>query len=217
MLYPELRAEVCEMNKELPNQNLVVWTGGNVSGIVRETGHVVIKPSGVRFDDLTPESLCVVDMDRNLVEGDYKPSVDAMIHIYLYQHRSDIMGICHTHSPFCSSFALLGQSIPSATTPIAHLLGQNVPCTEYARAGYVETGEAIMEVLGDGLAVLVKNHGVFTVGESPTYAVKTAAYLEEAAETIHYAMLRGQVEAIPDDELKRCYHFYETEYGQKKR
>lgn len=215
MLYPELRKEVCAMNKELPNQGLVVWTGGNVSGIARDAGHVVIKPSGVRFEDLTPESLCVVDIDGNLVEGDYKPSVDAGIHIYLYQNRADILGICHTHSPFCSSFALLGQPIPAATTPIGHLLGQNVLCTEYARAGYVDTGKAIMEVLGDGLAVLVKSHGVFTVGKSPTFAVKVAAYLEEAAETIHYALLRGKVSALPEDELKRCFHFYETEYGQK--
>lgn len=214
MLYPELRAQVCAMNQELPRQGLVVWTGGNVSGIVRDTGHVIIKPSGVRFEDLVPENLVVIDMEGNVVEGDLKPSVDAGIHLYIYQHRQDIGGICHTHSPYSTSFALLGQPIPAATTPIAHLLGASIPCTRYARAGYVDTGEAIIEAVGDGYAVLANRHGVFTFGRTPTQAVKITAYLEEAARTIHYAMLRGKVTALPDQELERCYNFYTSEYGQ---
>ncbi len=214
MMYPELREEVCTMNMELPKQNLVVWTGGNVSGIDRKAGHIVIKPSGVGFEELTPEKLVVIDMECNVIEGDYKPSVDSGIHAYVYQHRTDIGGICHTHSPYSSSFALLGEPIPAATTPIGHLLGRDIPCTAYAKPGLVDTGKAIIETIGDGLAVLVKRHGVFTLGKTPTYSVKVATYLEEAARTTHYAILRGKVTSMPENELKRCYAFYETEYGQ---
>jgi L-ribulose-5-phosphate 4-epimerase len=203
------------MNKELPRQKLVVWTGGNVSGLAPEAGHMVIKPSGVSFEGLTPESLVVVDLEGRMVEGDYKPSVDAGIHAYVYKHRPDIGGICHTHSPYCSSFALLEEPIPAATTPLGHLLGRDVPCTGYAKAGDVDTGRAIIETIGDGMAVLVKRHGVFTLGSTPTESVKIACYLEEAAQTIHYAMLRGTVTAIPQAELERCYDFYKAEYGQK--
>ncbi len=214
MLYPQLRTEVCKMNQELPRQGLVVWTGGNVSGIVRQAGHVIIKPSGLLFEELTPESMVVTDLAGNIVEGDLKPSVDLGIHLYIYQHRPDVGGICHTHAPYSSSFALLGQGIPAATTPIAHLLGANVPCTGYVRPGYVETGQAIIEAIGSGYAVLVNRHGPFTVGPTPTYAVKVAVYLEEAAKTIHLAALRGQVEVLPDEELQRSFHFYEANYGQ---
>lgn len=215
MLYENLRKKVCDMNKLLPSEGLVVWTGGNVSGIDRAHGHVVIKPSGVRFDDLTPESLVVVDMEGKIIEGDFEPSVDTSIHLYLYQKREDLQGICHTHSPYATSFALLGQPIPAALTPIAHLLGRDIPCTPYARAGYVDTGEAILETVKDGFAVLVKRHGVFTFGKSPEFAVKVATYLEEAARTTHYAMQRGTVTTLPEDELQRCYEFYTTYYGQK--
>jgi L-ribulose-5-phosphate 4-epimerase len=215
MLYSELRAEVCAMNKELPKQGLVVWTGGNVSGIVRSAGHVVIKPSGVRFEDLTPESMVVTDLDGNVVEGDYKPSVDLGVHNYIYAHRDDVGGICHTHSPFSTSFALLGQPIPAALTPLVHLLGQEVPCTGYVKPAHLDTGQAIVETAGDGMAVLVGRHGTFTFGKSPTESVKIAAYLEEAAQTIHYAMLRGEVTSLPQEELERSFRWYHENYGQK--
>lgn len=216
MLYSELRKRVCAMNKMLPVEGLVVWTGGNVSALVREKGHVVIKPSGVMFSDLTPDSLVVVDMEGRVVEGRYTPSVDTSIHLYLYKHRPDLQGICHTHSPFATSFALLGETIPAALTPMAHLLGQNIPCAPYARAGFTETGEAILNTDKTGFAVLVQRHGVFTYGKSPEFAVKVATHLEEAAKTIHFAMQRGKVESLPEDELKRCFAFYNESYGQKK-
>lgn len=215
MLYPELRNEVCMMNKELPKQNLVVWTGGNVSGIVREAGHVIIKPSGVIFDELTPENMIVTDMEGRVVEGNLKPSVDLGIHLYIYQHRMDIGGICHTHSPYSTSFAALGQPIPAVLTPLIHILGRAVPCTEYCQPGDVDTGRAIIKTIGDGFAVLVNRHGPFTMGATPTDSVKIATYLEEAARTLHYAMMRGTVTELPEEELKRSFNFYHTNYGQK--
>lgn len=216
MLHHNLRKEVCQMNKELPKQGLVVWTGGNVSGIDRTTNQVIIKPSGVIFDDLTPENMVVVDLDGNLVEGNYKPSVDLEIHLYIYRKRMDVGGICHTHAPYSTSFSLLGQSIPMALTPIAHLLGHEVPCTAYVKPAHLDTAKAIVETAGSGNAVLVNRHGPFTMGKTPTDSVKIATYLEEAARTIHYAMLRGTVESLPEDEIARSHHWYHEQYGQKK-
>ncbi len=216
-MYDALRKEVYEMNMELFSEHLVVWTGGNVSGLVTEQGHVVIKPSGVPFKDLSPEKMVIVDMDGCVVEGSLAPSVDLPVHLYIYKRRSDVRGITHTHSPYATSFALLGQPIPAALSPLAHLLGSEVPCSDYARAAYEDTGEAIVKTAGNnGLAVLVNRHGVFTMGKSPTESVKIATQVEEAAQTIHYAMLRGKVDPLPPDELKRCYDFYHTSYGQEK-
>ena len=146
------------------------------------------------------------------------PSVDLPVHIYLYKNRSDIRGITHTHSPYATSFALLGEGIPMALTPIAHLLGVDIPCSRYAQVGHEDTGAAIIEAAGkDGLAVLVNRHGVFTMGKSPTESVKIAAQVEETAQTMHYAMLRGKVEPMGKEEVARCRNFYTLNYGQGKR
>ena len=215
MLYPELREEVCAMNQELPEQGLVVWTGGNVSAIVREAGHVVIKPSGLRFGELTPESMVVTDLEGNVVEGDLKPSVDLGIHIYVYKHRGDIGGITHTHSPYSTAFALLSQPLPAALTPFSHIVGRAIPCTEYVKPAHDETGEAIVRVGGDSLAVLVNRHGPFTFGASATDSVKVAVYMEEAARTIFYARaMGGEVTDLPGEELDRAFGWYHKNYGQ---
>jgi L-ribulose-5-phosphate 4-epimerase len=215
MLYPELRREVCAMNMELPKQGLVVWTGGNVSAIVREAGHVIIKPSGVLFPDLTPENMVVVDLDGNVVEGILKPSVDVGIHNYVYRHRLDIGGITHTHSPYSTAFALLGKPIPAALTPFAHIVGRAIPCTEYVKPAHDETGEAIVRVGGDGLAVLVNRHGPFTFGASAEESVKVATNMEEAARTIYLAMsMGGAVTELPQEEVERSFGWYRANYGQ---
>jgi L-ribulose-5-phosphate 4-epimerase len=217
MLHEQLRNEVFEMNMELFNEGLVVWTGGNVSGLVAEKGHVIIKPSGVPFKKLSPSNMIISDLDGNIIEGDLAPSVDLPVHLFMYKHRPDIRGIAHTHSPYATSFALLGEPIPAALSPLTHLLGGGVPCSRYAQAAYEDTGKAIIETAGDkGLAVLVKRHGVFTMGGSATDSVKIAVQVEEAARTIHYAMQRGKVEAMPDDEIQRCYDFYHKNYGQRR-
>jgi L-ribulose-5-phosphate 4-epimerase len=215
MLYPELRAEVCAANKELPKNGLVVWTGGNVSAIVRSAGHVIIKPSGVFFDDLTPESMVVADLEGKVVEGKLKPSVDLGVHLYVYRHRPDVGGICHTHAPYATSFALLGKAIPAALTPLAHLLGRDVPCSRYVQPASDETGKAIVETAAGGMAVLIDRHGPFTLAATPMDSVKIAAQVEEAARTIHYAMMRGEVTPLPPEELSRSFAFYHANYGQK--
>ncbi len=213
MLEP-LKQEVCDQNLELPRNRLVVGSGGNVSGRDPDTGLVVIKPSGVKFAKLTPDSMVVLDLDGTVVEGAMKPSVDAGIHLYLYRHRPDLGGIAHTHSPYATSFAARGESIPAVLTPITHILGRDVPCSRYATPGETDTGAAILEAAQGGNAALVKAHGVFTMGTSANEAATIAAYLEEAAMTTHLAMQRGPVEALPPDEVDRCYRWFRENYGQ---
>lgn len=214
MMLEKLREEVCEQNLELPKAGLVVGSGGNVSGRDPESGLVVIKPSGLKFSKLTPESMVVVDLDGNIVEGTMKPSVDTGIHLYIYRHRDDVFGITHTHSPYATSFAARGERIPAVLTPITHMLGRDVPCSRYATPGEVDTGKAIIEAAEGGQAVLVKAHGVFTMGKSATEATNIAMYLEEAAFTTHLAMLRGPVEELPQEEIDRCYNWFRKNYGQ---
>jgi len=209
-----LKEEVCEQNHELPNNGLVVGSGGNVSGRDRETGLIAIKPSGVKFSKLTPDTMVVVDLDGNIVEGTMKPSVDTGIHLYVYRHRDDVFGIAHTHSPYASSFAARGERIPAVLTPITHMIGRDVPCSRYATPGEVDTGKAIVEAAEGGYAVLVKAHGVFTMGGSAKEATSGAMYLEEAAMTTHLAMLRGPVDELPQVEIDRCFGWFRKNYGQ---
>lgn len=210
----DLKEEVCEQNHELPANGLVVGSGGNVSGRDPASGLVVIKPSGVKFKKLAPDTMVVVDLEGNVIEGEMKPSVDTGIHLYLYRHRDDVFGVTHTHSPYASSFAARGERIPAVTTPITHILGRDVPCSRYATPGEVDTGQAILEAAEGGYAALVKAHGVFTMGKSATEATSIAMYLEEAAMTTHLAMLRGPVEELTQEEIDRCYAWFRQNYGQ---
>lgn len=209
-----LREEVCEQNLELPLAGLVVGSGGNVSGRDPDTGHIVIKPSGLKFAKLTPASMVVVDIDGRIIEGDLKPSVDTGVHLVIYRARPDVFGIAHTHSPYATSFAARGEPIPAVLTPITHILGRDVPCSRYATPGEQDTGQAVVDAAAGGHAALAKAHGVFTMGKSATEAASIAMYLEEAAKTTHLAMLRGPVESLPQEEIDRCYNWFRRNYGQ---
>lgn len=203
------------MNLELPANRLVVSSGGNASGRDRETGYVVIKPSGVSFDRLTPESLVVVDPSGQVMEGDLKPSVDLGVHLYIYRRRPDVFGVVHTHSPYATSFAVRGEDIPAALTPLTHLIGSGVPCTRWATPAADDTGAAIIEALGTGgMAAVVERHGVFTMGRSASEALKVALHVEEAAMTIRLAQQSGPVTPLPEEEIERCFAWYRDNYGQ---
>lgn len=210
-----LREEVLAMNQMLPANRLVVWSGGNVSGRDPETGLIVIKPSGLPYDKLTVQNLVVTDIDGALVEGSLKPSVDLGVHRVIYRNRPDVLGICHTHAPYSTSFAVRGEAIPAALTPLVHMLGTDVPCTRYATPGDEDTGEAVLEAVGStGMVALVHRHGVFSMGHSASESVKVALYTEEAAMTIRMAQIAGPVTEMDPVEIDRCVNWYKHNYGQ---
>lgn len=203
------------MNLELPKHGLVSWTSGNVSGRDPETGYVVIKPSGVRYDGLTAENMVVVDLDGTVLEGPLKPSVDTATHLYVYRHRPDVGGVVHTHSTYATSFALLGQPIPVYLTAMADEFGTAIPIGAYCQIGDEQIGQEIVRSIGDSPAILIKSHGVFTIGKHPEAAVKAAVMTEDVARTVHIALLRGAAEPLPPDEVARLHHVYLTNYGQQ--
>ncbi|WP_434578632.1 L-ribulose-5-phosphate 4-epimerase [Thermoanaerobacterium thermosaccharolyticum] len=209
-----LKQRVYKMNMMLPKNNLVTMTSGNVSGRDPETNLVVIKPSGVLYDDMTADDMVVVDLDGNVVEGKLKPSVDTATHLYVYKHRSDVNGIVHTHSPYATSFAALGRPIPVYLTAIADEFGCAIPVGPYAKIGGEEIGKTIVEYIGESPAILMKNHGVFTIGNSPEAALKAAVMVEDTAKTVHLSLLLGTPDVIPDEEVKRAHERYMTKYGQ---
>ena len=215
LLLEQLRRKVCDGNLMLPRAGLVTWTSGNVSGRDPESGHVVIKPSGVRYESLTPEDLVIVDLDGRAVEGRLQPSVDTPTHLYVYRHRPDVRGVVHTHSTFATAFAALGRPIPVYLTAIADEFGGPIPIGDYAQIGGEAIGAEIVRAIGDSVAILMKNHGVFTVGPSVMAAVKAAIMTEDVARTVYYALQLGQPDEIPADEVSRAHRRYVDKYGQR--
>ena len=214
MLLEQLRREVCRLHAELPRNNLVAWTSGNISGRDPESGWVVIKPSGVRYDELTPENMVVVDLDGRVIEGSFKPSSDTFAHVYVYRRRPEINGVVHTHSTFATAWAAVGRPIPAVLTAICDEFGGPVPVGAYAKIGGDEIGKEILRSIGASPAILMKNHGVFTIGKTPEAAVKAAVMVEDVARTVFYALQLGQPDEIPADEVARAHRRYLEEYGQ---
>jgi len=214
-LLERLRREICELNRLLPQERLVAWTSGNVSGRDPETGLVAIKPSGVRYDSLTPEDIAVVDLDGQTVWGEKSPSVDTATHLYIYRHRPDVNGVVHTHSNYATAFAALGEPIPVYLTAIADEFGGPVPVGAYAQIGEEAIGQEIIRSIGASPAILMKNHGVFTVGPTPQEAVKAAVMVEDVARTVYLALQMGRPDEIPDEEVSRAHRRYAEKYGQR--
>jgi L-ribulose-5-phosphate 4-epimerase len=214
MLLDDLRSVVCSLNTELPRHNLVAWTSGNVSARDPLSGKIVIKPSGIHYEDLTPESMVVVDLDGKVVEGKYKPSSDTFAHAYIYRHRPDVNGVVHTHSTFATAWAAVGKPIPPVLTAICDEFGGPIPVGAYAKIGGDEIGQEIVRSIGSGPAILMKNHGVFTIGKTPEAAVKAAVMVEDVARTVFYAIQLGQPDEIPAEEVARAHRRYVEEYGQ---
>jgi len=210
----DLRSEICRLHAELPKNGLVAWTSGNVSGRDPETGLVVIKPSGLRYEDLRPENMVVVDLDGKVVEGKHKPSSDTFAHVYVYRHRADVNGVVHTHSTFATAWAAAGRPIPPVLTAICDEFGGPIPVGEYAKIGGDEIGQEIIRSIGSSPAILMKNHGVFTLGQTAEAAVKAAVMVEDVARTVFYALQLGRPEEIPPEEVARAHRRYLEEYGQ---
>lgn len=210
-----LREQVWKLHLELPRNDLVKWTGGNVSGRDPETGLVVIKPSGVKYPDLRPEHLIVLDVDGKIVEGNLSPSSDTASHLYIYRHRSDVGGIVHTHSPYATAFAAVGKPIPVYLTAIADEFGGPIPVGGFALIGGEEIGKVVVESIGTSSAVLLKNHGVFTIGKNAETAVKAAVMVEDVARTVWYALQLGTPDEIPAEDVAKLHQRYTQVYGQK--
>ena len=209
-----LREQVWKLHLELPKNDLVRWTGGNVSGRDPATGLVAIKPSGVKYEDLRPEQLVVVDLDGKVVEGDQKFSSDTASHLYIYRHRPDVNGVVHTHSPYATAFAALGKPIPVYLTAIADEFGGPIPCGGFALIGGEEIGQVVVESIGASAACLLKNHGVFTIGPSAEAAVKAAVMVEDVARAVWLALQIGQPDEIPPEAVAKLHHRYTHVYGQ---
>jgi L-ribulose-5-phosphate 4-epimerase len=216
MLLPDLRGHVCALHAELPKNNLVAWTSGNISARDPETNLVVIKPSGIKFPDLTPENMVVVDIDGALVEGDYKPSSDTASHCYIYRHKPEVYGVVHTHSRYATAFAVLGREIPCVTTAMGDEFGGPIPCGGFALIGGEEIGALVVETLKDSRSpsCILQNHGVFATGKDGESAVKAAVMTEDNAAVVWIAMQMGTPLTISQEDIDKLHHRYTHVYGQ---
>lgn len=212
----EARAEVCALHSELTRWNLVVWTAGNVSQRLHTADLMVIKPSGVRYDKLTPEDMVVCDLDGNLIDGEHSPSSDTAAHAYVYRHMAEVYGVVHTHSTYATAWAARGEEIPCVLTMMGDEFGGPVPVGPFAIIGDDSIGRGIVETLrrSRSPAVLMQNHGPFTIGKSGEDAVKAAAMVEEVAHTVHVARQLGEPLPIAQDLIDRLYDRYTNVYGQ---
>ena len=217
MIISELRQEVWRCNLELPKNDLVKMTSGNVSGRDPESGLVVIKPSGIAYEELTPENMVVVNLDGEVIEGDLLPSVDTSTHLYVYKNRTDIHGMVHTHSTYACVFAVLNKSIP-ATLTTSGLIKGHVPLGDYyPPLADGKIGEEMLRVIGKSLAVVMKNHGVFTIGKSPTQATRVAVEVEDMAKVTSFAMMHGEPTVLTEEQIEVMIKQYDQDYGQTRK
>ena len=210
----QLKEELVRLNLELPRNGLVAWTSGNVSCRDRESGLVVIKPSGVRYEALRPERMAVLDLQGRIVEGELKPSSDTASHLYIYRARPDVGGVVHTHSRYATAFAAVGKPIPCVLTAMADEFGGSIPCGGFALIGGEEIGKVVLESIGNSPAVLLKNHGVFTIGPDAEAAVKAAVMTEDAAATVWLALQLGRPQEIRAGDIAKLHQRYTEVYGQ---
>jgi L-ribulose-5-phosphate 4-epimerase len=213
-----LREEVCALHAELPRNGLVAWTSGNLSARVPGQDLMVIKPSGVAYEDLEPASMVVCDLYGEPVEGgDLAPSSDAATHGYVYRRLPDVGGVAHTHSTYATAWAARGEEIPCVLTAMADEFGGPIPVGPFALIGDEEIGRGVVDTLASSrsAAVLMRNHGVFTVGSGPRAAIKAAVMCEDVARTVHLARSLGELTSIGEEEVKALHDRYQNVYGQR--
>ena len=212
----ELRRDVADLHAELTRYELVVWTAGNVSARVPEADLLVIKPSGVSYDDLSPDSIVVTDLHGVLVDGERAPSSDTAAHAYVYRHLPDVGGVVHTHSTYATAWAARFEPIPCVLTMIADEFGGDIPVGPFAVIGDDSIGRGIVDTLRTSRspAVLMAGHGPFTIGATARAAVKAAVMLEEVARTVHIARQLGQPARLAQQDIDALYDRYQNVYGQ---
>ena len=211
-----LRRQVAELHAELPRNELTSWTAGNVSARVPGRELLVIKPSGVSYDDLTPGSMVVTDFRGRLVDGGGTPSSDTAAHAYVYQHMGHVGGVVHTHSRYATAWASIGEPIPCVLTMIADEFGGDIPVGPFALIGDDSIGRGIVETLRDSRsrAVLMRSHGPFTIGRDARDAVKAAVMCEDVARTVFLARQLGTPLPIPQGDIDALFARYQNVYGQ---
>ena len=212
-----LRREVCTLHEQLTRYQLVVWTAGNVSARVPGHDLLVIKPSGVSYDDLTPENMVVCDLHGRVVEGEHAPSSDTEAQAYVYRELPHVGGVVHTHSTYATAWAARGEPVPCVLTMAADEFGGEIPVGPFAMIGDDSIGRGIVETLRDSRspAVLMQNHGVFTVGPTAKAAVKAAVMCEDVARTVHIARQLGTPLPIEQAHVDSLYDRYQNVYGQR--
>lgn len=212
----QVRKTVAKLHAELPRWELVVWTAGNVSQRLKSADLMVIKPSGVTYDDLTPEMMVVTDLYGNLIDGAHAPSSDTAAHAYVYRHMPEIYGVVHTHSTYATAWAARGEPVPCVLTMMADEFGGDIPIGPFALIGDDSIGQGIVDTLKDSRsrAVLMRNHGPFTIGKDAKDAVKAAVMVEEVARTVHIARQLGEPTRIDQTDIDSLFERYQNVYGQ---
>ncbi|MGN6126536.1 MAG: L-ribulose-5-phosphate 4-epimerase [Humibacter sp.] len=214
------REEVASLHSELVRYGLVIWTGGNVSGRVPGADLFVIKPSGVSYDDLAPENMILCNLDGTVVPGslgsERSPSSDTAAHAYVYRHMPEVGGVVHTHSTYAVAWAARGEEIPCVITAMADEFGGPIPVGPFAIIGDDSIGRGVVETLTGhrSRAVLMQNHGPFTIGVNAKDAVKAAVMVEDVARTVHIARQGGELIPIPQSAIDSLYDRYQNVYGQ---
>jgi L-ribulose-5-phosphate 4-epimerase len=213
----ELRREVCALHAELTRNGLVAWTSGNLSARVPGEERMVIKASGVPYDELTPDAIVVCDLHGELLEGELSPSSDAATHGYVYRQMPEVGGVAHTHSTYATAWAARGEAIPCVLTAMADEFGGEIPIGPFALIGGEEIGEGIVETLTGhrSPAILMRSHGVFTVGKDAGAAIKAAVMCEDVARTVHVARQLGEPLTIAPEHVDSLYDRYQNVYGQR--
>ena len=212
-----LRETVARLHAELVRYGLVVWTAGNVSGRVPGADLMVIKPSGVSYDELTAENMILCDLNGEVVEGDHSPSSDTAAHAYVYRQMPEVGGVAHTHSTYACAWAARAEPIPCVLTMMADEFGGEIPVGPFALIGNDDIGKGIVETLSGhrSPAVLMRNHGPFTIGKDPKAAVKAAVMCEDVARSVHVSRQLGEPVPIAQDDVDYLYDRYQNVYGQR--
>ena len=216
MILEELRAHVLQTARLLPKYNLVWMAGGTVCARDPQTGYVVVTPSGLDYERLTPGDMTVTDMEMNLVEGKFRPSVALNLWIGFMRARTELNAVVHTHSPYATAFSVAYQPIPVITETMANWFGQPVQVTRYLSVEDSEFPTLPVKVMGNGYAVLLGNHGPITVGKTLEHALERAVTLEEAARTYSIARTIGAPVTLTEEQARASFDYYHNRYGQKK-
>ena len=216
MILEELRAHVLQTARLLPKYNLVWMAGGTVCARDPQTGYVVVTPSGLDYERLTPDDMTVTDMEMNLVEGKFRPSVALNLWIGFMRARTELNAVVHTHSPYATAFSVAYQPIPVITETMADWFGQPIQVTRYLSVEDPEFPTLPVEVMGNGYAILLGNHGPITVGKALEHALERAVTLEEAARTYSIARTIGVPVTLTEEQARASFDYYHNRYGQKK-